>query len=485
MRTDFRSEFKFAWLLAAMLPLAALAAAAPTRGTWVVEAGIRKFLVGRPASEAMKEARAAYARVPTNLVFKVDGSMSLDEVNARVFAPGTQVLFKRGGVWRGQLQPRCGIKGHPVVYGAYGEGAKPVIQPSYARNRVRDWKNVGPNLWRTETEAAADIGNVIFNGSTRPVCAFKQNKLDELKNDLDFWCDPKTFEVTLCSTENPAKRFGEIELCEKIHCIDQGHMHDVVYDGLALRYTAAHGIGGAEVSRVTVRNCDISYVGGGYLYYDYAARGVRYGNGIEFWANCEDILVISNRVWECWDAGLTNQSSQDGAVQKNVVWADNEVWNCEYSYEYWQQGARAKTENVRVERNRFRDAGKGWGHRQRWNPNAAHLMFYDTTAETKGFIVKDNLFLRSEDTLFRLFNDWRRALTLTNNTWVTGKGSLCRYHGRPTANLVYHYPDRLDRIHDDNLAEIESQGQGARVFASTELKEFLCFMSGAIREGDE
>ncbi len=446
-------------------------------GTWVVEAGVRKFLVGRTPDAAAREAREAFARTPTDAVVRIDETVSLDEVNARVFAPGTRVLFKRGGTWRGQLQPRSGVPGHPVVYGAYGEGAKPVIQPSHAKGRAADWTNVGTNLWRTGTDAAADIGNIVFNGSSKPFCGFKKNTLNELENEFDFWCDPKTFGVTLYLADNPAKRFGDIELCEKVHCIDQARMHDVVYDGLSLRYTAAHGIGGADVKRITVRNCDISWVGGGYLYYDNAGRGVRYGNGIEFWSNCADVLVVSNRVWECWDAGLTNQSNIDGAVQKNVAWIGNEVWNCEYSYEYWQQGADAKTENVRVVGNRFRDAGKGWGHRQRWNPNAAHLMFYDTTAQTKDFIVTGNIFLRSENTCLRLFNDWRADLTLTDNTWDAGAGTLCRYHGRPTKDLIYRYPDRLDQMHDDNQAEIEAQGQGARVFAASDFADFRRFLS--------
>ena len=231
---------------------------------------------------------------------------------------------------------------------------------------------------------------------------------------------------------------------------------------------------------VVVCDCDIAWIGGGYLYYDKKGNGVRFGNGIEFWANCEDCIVEGNRLWEIWDAALTNQSNEDGAVQKNIVWRGNEVWNCEYSYEYWQQGANARTENVCVENNIFRDAGKGWRHRQRLNPNAVHLMFYDTTAETKGFVVRNNVFSRSENTLFRLFNDWRKDLTMAGNTWVAEKESICRFHGRPTEDLIYRYPDRLDQMHDDNLAEIQSQGSGARVFKADELDGFLSFINQTI-----
>ena len=441
------------------------------KGYWREEAGILKFFVGRDPERVSAEAREAYERPAGGRTWKITRALTLEKVNELDLMPGDKVLFECGGVWRGQLQPRSGKPGHPIVYGAFGEGDKPIIEPSYDMSCVANWRMVD-GLWVAETGASADIGNIVFDNGANG-CAFKKCFIKDVSEDLDFWCDPKTFAVHVKSDANPATRFKSIELCEKIHCIDETRMHDVVYDGLHLRYSAAHGIGGDGVKRITVRNCDIDWIGGGYLYYDRKGNGVRYGNGIEFWSNCEDVLVESNRVWECWDAGLTNQSNEDGAVQKNVVWRGNEVWNCEYSYEYWQQGDRARTENVVVEDNVFRDAGKGWGHRQRWNPNAAHLMFYDTTAQTSGFVVRRNVFSRSENTLFRLFNDWRSGMEFSENKWIAESESICRFHGRPTANLVFKYPDRLDQMHDDNLAEIEAQTVSKpRVFKSGELDLF-------------
>ncbi len=449
-------------------------------GEWVVEAGVRKFKVGRPSSAAQAESSAAYAReADDSVVLRVEPGMTLDEVNEKIVPPGARILFRRGGVWRGQLLPRSGKPGHPVVYGAFGDGPKPVIEPSLDRGWPADWRREAGGLWRTATFAAADIGNIVLDHGAGGV-AFKRGSLAECGNDLDFWCDPATFDVWMRSDANPGERWSSIELCEKIHCIDENSAHDVVYDSLALRYGAAHGIGGTDVKRIVVRNCDISWIGGGYLYFDNFGNGVRYGNGIEFWSAAEDIVVESNRVWECWDAGLTNQSNGDGVVQRNIVWRGNEVWNCEYSYEYWQQGNGAVTENVKIEGNRFRDAGRGWGHRQRWNPNAAHLMFYDTTAKTRGFTIARNLFSRTEGCAVRLFNAWYPNMTLTDNVWDIPENILCRYHGRPTDGLVHKYPDRLDQIHDDSQSEIESQTvEPPRTFMAGETEAFLEFMGKA------
>ena len=54
---------------------------------------------------------------------------SIAAVNGHgAFAPGDQILFKRGTTCNGMLDPRGnGAAGHPIVIGAYGSGAKPTI----------------------------------------------------------------------------------------------------------------------------------------------------------------------------------------------------------------------------------------------------------------------------------------------------------------------------------------------------------------------
>ncbi len=434
----------------------------------VLEAGIAKSPAGRLPDEARAVADAAWSRTPTDRVYRIDEGTSLDEVNALELAPGATVLFQRGGVWRGQLRVQSGTPEHPITYGAWGEGPCPLFQPSHDLAAPSAWTQKADGLWSAETGAGADIGNVILDHGDAG-CLFKRGSRASLLQDRDFWCDPATRRVLVRSDAgNPASRWTSLEAAEKILVIDEGAAHDVVYDSLALRYGAAHGIGGGGVKRIVIRNCDITWIGGGYLYVDTLGNGVRYGNGIEFWGGAEDVLVEGCRVRQCWDAGLTNQSNVPGAIQRSIIWSKNEVSACEYSYEFWQQGDDAVARDVRLEGNVFRDAGAGWGHLQRWNPNAAHLMFYDTTVPTPGFAVTDNVFAHSEDVLARFFNVWRGGSLFSGNTWESGGEPICRFHARPRAGLVHHYPDHLDQIHCDNRAEIESEGPGGCDFAATE-----------------
>jgi len=382
---------------------------------------------------------------------------SLSKVNEVMLGYADTVRFHAGDVFRGYLLPQSGKPGASVVYTYYGEGEKPVLEPSWDASSVKDWVKVGPRLWKCEKPSENELGNIIFNHGDAG-CAWKVDSLNQLQGRDLFFCwvkDEKA--VYLVSRKNPARRFYSIELAEKHHIISEGNAHDIEYEGLWLRYGAAHGIGGGNTSNIVVRSCDISWIGGSTLYIDEGGRGVRYGNGIEFWGNTSNILVENCRVWECWDAALTNQSNVVGSVQENIIWRNNTIWNSEYSYEYWQQGDGCITRNIVFENNTCHGAGYGWGHEQRWNPNAAHLMFYDSTAATDGFFICGNRFEETKDCGIRLFNAWYDRITAKDNTWIIPSNYLIRYHGRPTSNLIYKYPDHLDKIHMDSEEEIQSQ----------------------------
>ena len=84
------------------------------------------------------------------MVFRAQSAWrSLSKVNAAELRPGDKVLFQRGGSWRGTLVPRSGREGAPITYGAYGEGARPLLLGSVSRNDPGDWHQEGDNIWAT------------------------------------------------------------------------------------------------------------------------------------------------------------------------------------------------------------------------------------------------------------------------------------------------------------------------------------------------
>ncbi len=508
---------------------------------------------------------------------------TLDKVNTAALIPGDRVLFKRGGLWRGQLLPQSGSNGKPVVYGAYGAGPKPILQGSVARSRAEDWAEAAPGVWATRKSEpqllgqVADLSASSWNvhseagakvkltrtredgrGFVRVACAaagkasnhiqlwgpaltnapatlvfrlrvrstipftlgrvaairnaspyttafasaagkkeigaawqtvdipmIEQNKVAEprlhinlgdtlpagaafdfepvglwaarietdvaiprdvgivilnhgekwgikkwtladVKAPYDYWYDEDGKRVFLACDANPALKFKSVELALTSHIVNESNRHDVTYDGLAVRYGAAHGFGGGSTARIVIRNCDVYWIGGGLQYWKKRDNGttypVRFGNGIEFWGNCDNNLVERNRLWQIYDAALTNQGRDD--EETNITYRDNVIWQAEYSFEYWNAKLTA---NILFEHNTCVDAGYCWSHDQRPNPNGAHLMFYNNRAATTNFVMRNNLFVRSSDRCTRMWNDWNAKPTMENNLYWSPDKPIMRW----------------------------------------------------------
>ena len=197
---------------------------------------------------------------------------------------------------------------------------------------------------------------------------------------------------------------------------------------------------------MTIRKCDIYYIGGGHQFTGANGYPVRFGNGIEFWGSCDQCVVEENRLWEIYDAALTNQgrksdNGSDRSIEQNLIWRNNLIWNSEYSFEYWNNDVTA---NVLVEGNLCWNAGYGWAHGQRPDPNGGHLMFYNNKAKTTDFIVRNNVFSESTEVCIRMENDWREGLTLDNNQYYQSEKPLIRWLGR-----TYFGKDELKRIQNE------------------------------------
>ncbi|MBW4055876.1 MAG: right-handed parallel beta-helix repeat-containing protein [Proteobacteria bacterium] len=269
-----------------------------------------------------------------------------------------------------------------------------------------------------------DVGNIIFDHGKS--VGIKKWKQDDLKRQGDFWYNADTWQVKLNSEKNPAEWYKSIELALARTIVKQGGKSYIVYENLALQYGAAHGIGGGDTHHIVIRDCDISWIGGGHQFTRANGAPVRFGNGIEFWSNAHDNLVEDCRIWEIYDAAMTNQGS-DVNVQSDITYRNNVIWNSEYSFEYWNGPHGSKTQNIRFEHNTCVNAGFGWGHAQRSIPNGHHLMFFTNQAKTDEFNVRDNIFYNATESLLSMSNNWTAALTMDNNSWFQSRGDLIRF----------------------------------------------------------
>jgi hypothetical protein len=509
---------------------------------------------------------------------------TIKRLNREPLIGGDTVLFKRGGLWReSPLNPKSGTPEKPIVYDAYGEGKKPVLQGSICRNRTENWKSCGENLWETvpvtpiigtkipvnltaswhvhqekpatvrletikdkdkedkktvvrlnvtsqgETPSRIqligfsvpedsldesvlfrcrvrctkpfvipqivirkpnapwtnffqnsdkinvtkewqdidilltlrnsasfgqlvfylgggvpdhsefelqpisfhkisfpegqepinlDVGNIIFNHGQS--VGFKRWKIDELKEQGDFWYDAEKKRVVLFSEKNPAELFQEIEFCLKKHVINHTNVHDVVIRNLSARY-GSYGIAGTGAERMVVEDCDFSFLGGTHLYTNDRGIPVRSGNGIEWWNEASDYLVQRCRFWEIYDVALSPQGNAPNKTIKNILIRNNIIWCCEQSFEYWRTGDGVVTENVVFENNTCVDAGFGWAHRQRPDKRGTHFLSYSVTAKTD-ITLRNNIFCNAKDDSIFMHSDWKNGVKLYNNLWYQPNG---------------------------------------------------------------
>lgn len=72
----------------------------------------------------------------------------LSSVNQRIFSAGDQILLKRGTTCKGQLHPYgSGVKGSPIVLGAFGSGARPTVAGGGTANQTGAVQIVNEQYW--------------------------------------------------------------------------------------------------------------------------------------------------------------------------------------------------------------------------------------------------------------------------------------------------------------------------------------------------
>jgi len=354
---------------------------------------------------------------------------TLDKVNSKTFAPGDIVRFRCDRLWRGKLAPKGNGTSDStrIVFTSYGSGEKPIIQNSVAKDNPSDWTetSAGSGVWKTYTgrKDSIDVGNIIFNHGQ--ICAIKDSLLLPADSLLHFYKDTLSSTVYLNCDQNPADKFSSIELAIGDECVDYSLRKYVTFDGLTIRYAGRSGFDGHNTDNIIVRRCDIYMIGGAFSPIKFSGRTTRYGNGIQFWIRAENNLVENNRIWDIYDAALTNQGSGPDSInfgQRNIIFRNNIIWNSEYSFEIWNSPERAIMEDIIFENNTCVNAGKGWAHFQRFDGvNGNHLLSYTNSAKTKNVFIRNNIFYGSTEQCIRMDYDWKSFLTLDDNLYYTNR----------------------------------------------------------------
>ena len=263
------------------------------------------------------------------------------------------VLFERGGVYRGSLQVKSNCS-----YGAYGSGSKPCLYGSsqnYADTSLWKESKKRPGTWEISVNEK-DVGQIVFDHGKQvatkvPVGATEAKEYNYVLSGG---------KIYLYISENPAKRHKDIEISGYNHVVysKSTGAKNIYIENLCVKYGSRHGMSFSFTENITVKNCEIGYIGG-------AGGSVPLGNGIEFWLDTKNVTVENCWVYQCFDAGLTNQGQRnDGKpnVQEGITFKNNLIEYCIYGIEYFAgQGTAGSTiKDTTYTGNIIRFSGMGW-----------------------------------------------------------------------------------------------------------------------------
>ena len=424
-----------------------------TKSEWTVAEGGTVWYVSSSEGENTNDGKSP--ETPIRTLAKLMQWQDRGRIKA-----GDVVLFKRGDEWHDKLTCAVGVS-----YSAYGEGEKPRILGSIEADNENQWKETdtaGVYKYYVEIKRDSDVGNIVFNdGECYGMRVLPQNGItlktgsdDIVSNGINKWkLEPRSFTgyadlakiaadipesdlmyyhdwdasalYLYSRTGNPGARFESIELCTHGNAI-RATSNNVI-DNLCIKYTGSHGVGAGSCENLTVRNCEIGFIGGSV---QSPTRGLaRYGNGIEIYGSADGYYVYNNYVYQCFDCGPTVQWSGtltkgQTIVEKDVLIHDNVLR--EASLEVWLSTNQENTDdtyakliNCRMYNNYVTGSGTGfkaYNHQKYewtsfyggggtkapyidcyiennyfWN-NQRHLMKSVPTSakENKGFIWRNN-----------------------------------------------------------------------------------------------
>jgi hypothetical protein len=253
------------------------------------------------------------------------------------------------------------------------------------------------------------------------ICASDNKKLSlkKVAEDYDYYHDPKTNYVYLyLSKGNPGKLHTAVEMCPNEPIFRGSGVSNITFENLCIKYTGGHGIGFSNAKNVTMRGCEIGYIGGSLI-----EPTCRYGNGIEFYGPVDGALVENCWIYQCFDAGYTNQTKT--GFQKNVTVKNNLMEYSPYNIEIWDGSEEGKTgfENCIYENNILRFAGYGFGACNRYGSSLAavgNITCYHGTIFNKNFVIRNNILDTSLHYVLDCCYPNENGLgpVITGNTWV-------------------------------------------------------------------
>lgn len=267
----------------------------------------------------------------------------------RVVRNGDALLFRRGDTFPGvigALPPGVSVQDAKLLIGAYGIGARPILDGAKVCNSAAGWTLDSSNIWKIDLSAtgissgsftgnvntpSVNVGFLKVNGTRY---GNKKSSKADLSQQWDFFDEGATGQyLYVYSTANPTSIAADIRAAVSSTGISVASSCRLV--GLHLRDYGGHGVrGDGSALDVGIYGCRIEGIGGAYL-----SNTTRFGNGIEAWVGSRNWEVRGNEISDVFDTAMTMQGPIRSATAyqgwENCHWLHNTVWDSMQALEVW------------------------------------------------------------------------------------------------------------------------------------------------------
>lgn len=427
------------------------------------------------------------------LTYYISSTEGDDNNSGRTPDQPKKTLSDFSGVSNVNVMLKCGdafaledtfLVGSNVILGAYGEGARPILD-FYQKLDV-EWEKLDAysNIWMADLEQLStlytgeenrndcNIGHLVIDGEYNWKRLVKDDwenysypeKLEERK-DGAFAVDWGKAVLYLYSEKNPNRK--EILYALPKHGLTISNVMKTEVYGLEITGAGCHGISLSQVSDMVISGCYIHHIGGALL----KNRNVRYGNAVEVWENGSDVRTTYNIAEWIYDTCYTNQGNSTSMVQKDLQFAYNLGRFCFWGIETWGDGGSENEFDNIVYKNNIlmhamditnRDAvvypdeaeqamdvmGKYYeeypayvtyrGNALSYPYNQMSLLNAANAKKKESLVISDNIFWGTNRllTLLKMTEDGELRFVLDNNMF---------YAKVPEAACVFRYTDAEDR----------------------------------------
>lgn len=327
-----------------------------------------------------------------------------------------------------------------IVIDSYGKGPKPVIS-LYKKIVNNRWVAEKSNVWKVDLKnkenytgyTSSTNSNVGFIKVDNQIFGYKFKDVASLQKNWDFYSDSQFLYVY--SENDLSKMTTSIQIATNVTIIQLSDNMEI--GNIKIMGTGGHGIQGTSVKNITIKNVDITEIGGAILP-NFGNGFVRYGNGIELLTGANNCKIIGCFISQIYDSGLTMQGKGENMYFENIVFEKNRLENNEQSFEFWIKGWRSGFKNCKFINNTCSNAGFGWSHAVRPEKNVGvHILNYELETDNLDIEINDNKFTNAFNGLIYSKNLDRKTPIFkakNNKVWLSNQTPIWVSHSRITVD---------------------------------------------------